>query len=554
MNGTALPPVVQRSASGTRDRSHRRDEETTAVKKPHPRALVAWWKGMSRRGAAVTSLVLALVCVLTGVAGRELALADPARTAGRPIDAAMAQTLSLAALSCPALSGPRLAGQVMANSGFEPGAAGVAALPAETFKTWAPWPRAEPRDTAASVHALAHHMCDLVGQVRQAGVGGDRWRAALAAYRSGTDAVKAAAGVPAGAARYVDLVAGYTAWYADQAVFGGAAVASAAAPAPPEAVPAQYLPAVRAAGSVCAPVTPARIAAQLMAASGFDPNLRSADGAMGIAQFRTDAWAEYAPPAGSPWDPVAAVGVLGYAMCDLVATFAPMGGDSYRYALAAFRLGADAVRAAGGVPPVPPAVAFVDRATALVDFYAGVGRAAPAASPSPSPTPSASPRSPKPTAPPARPSRTSSPSPAGPTRYKLLNVHSGKAMTVPNRSKSPNEIIVQQPDNGDPGQRWLLVKERDGTVRVKSAYNGMVLSPLDGSTEPYAFVAQVPDASSPATRWRLEDIGGGLYQFHNTGSGLLLALQYMVDTDGTRLFQHPDNGTVDHLWRLVPVR
>jgi len=35
-------------------------------------------------------------------------------------------------------------------------------------------------------------------------------------------------------------------------------------------------------------------------------------------------------------------------------------------------------------------------------------------------------------------------------------------------------------------------------------------------------------------------------------SGLLLALQYMVDDD-MRVLQHDDNGTADHLWQIKPV-
>ncbi|WP_433388622.1 RICIN domain-containing protein [Micromonospora sp. KLBMP9576] len=533
------------------------------------RKIVAWWTGMSRRGAVVTSLVLALICVTTGVAGRQIAVADPAQPVGRPVDAATAQTISLAALSCPALSGPRLAAQLMANSGFEPAAAGgVAAMPAAAFGTWAPWPRAEARDLTASVHALAHHMCDLVGQARVAGIEGDRWRVALAAYHSGIDAVRAAGGVPARATEYVRRVAGYVPWYADQTVFGGTRAPATQGVAPvgnapgqltrsPIAVPAEHLPAVRAAGSICKQVTPAQVAAQLMTASAFDPNLRSADGRMGIAQFRADLWSTYAPAGSSPWEPQAAIATLGRTMCALVKTFTPMGGASHRHALAAFRVGPDAVRAAGGVPPVPAAVEFADRTTALTDFYSALGRTAPTASPSPSPspTPKATPSpTPERTPAPARPSPTPTPSRAAPTTYKFINGHSQKAMTVPGGSKAANEILVQQSASGDAGQRWLLVGDRDGTVRIKSAYNGLVLSPLDGSTKPYAFVAQVPDTSTPATRWRLKPAGNGQYHLQNVGSGLLLALQYMVTTDGMRLFQHADNGTADHLWRLTPVR
>ncbi|WP_432984193.1 RICIN domain-containing protein [Dactylosporangium sp. CA-233914] len=525
----------------------------------------------------MTSAVLALVCVLAGLAWHKVAVAGDDRLVGRPVDEVTAQTISLAALSCPALSGPRLAAQLMANSGLNPDATGpdgggIAAMPAAAFRSWAPWPQAEARDATASIYALAHYMCDLVGQVRLAGVAADRWQAALAAYYSGTAAVKAAAGVPADAKGYVDRVTGYATWYAGLAVFGGTSVPASPTPSKtdspsvllnrmasdsPTAVPPTYVEAVKSAGSVCAQITPARVAAQLMAASGFDPNHRSADGAMGIAQFRAELWSRYEPTASSPWDPGTAIPALGKVMCDLVTRVTTMGGDSYRYALAAFRVGIDAVRAAGGLPPVPAVKEFVSRVAALADFYATVGPTAVTSSASPPSTPTASTSlspTPSKTAAKPRPSSTPSPSSTGPTRYKVINVFTGKAMTVPNRSTAANEILVQQPDNGDPGQQWLLIRDVDGTLRIKSAFNGLVLSPLNGSADPYVFIAQVPDASTPATRWQLKDGGGGSYQIQNSNSGLLLALQYMQDTDGTSLFQHPDNGTEDHLWRLVPVR
>ncbi|WP_432990749.1 RICIN domain-containing protein [Dactylosporangium sp. CA-233914] len=537
--------------------------------------LVARWRGMSRRGAAVTSAVLALVCVLAGLAWHEIAVADDNRPVGRPVDEVTAQTISLAALSCPALSGSRLAAQLMANSGLDPDAAnpdggGIASMPPAVFRSWVPWPQAEARDATAGIYALAHYMCDLVGQIRLTGIAGDRWQAALAAYHSGTAAVKAAAGVPADAKSYVDLVTGYAAWYADLAVFGGTSAPSGPSPSTtevpnasvppgrtvsdsPVAVPVLYAAAVRSAGSVCAQITPARVAAQLMASSGFDPNRRSADGAMGIAQFRVELWSRYAPKTSSPWDPAAAISMLGTVMCDLVKTVAPMGGDSYQHALAAFRVGVDMVRAAGGLPPVPAVKEFVSRTTALADFYAVVGSMASTSSTSPSLTASSSPTPAKTTAAPKL-SSSPSPSPTGPTRYKFVHVRTGKVMTVPNRSPAAGEILVQQTDTGGTDQQWLLIRDADGMIRIKSAFNGLVLSPLNGSVDLYALVAQVPDASAAATRWRLNDVGEGKYQVQNSNSGLLLALQYMVDTDGTKLFQHPDTGNDDPLWRLIPVR
>lgn len=529
---------------------------------------------MSRTASAATAGGLAVVCAAAGLFGyNAVALGSGAR-AGTPINATTAQTLSLAALSCPMLSGPRLAGQVMANSGFATGVAasaaarGVSGLPPAVFSSWAPWPKADARDQAADVYALAHYMCDLSGRLRQAGVDGDTWSLALAAYESGVPAVTKAAGVPAAARDYVDQAAGYATWYAAQDVFTGATASpsagvskqgSAAPAAGTEAldrVPAAYAAAVTAAGSDCAAVTPARVAAELAAASGFDPNHRADDGAMGIAGFDSDLWNQYAPAGASPWDPQQSVPALGKALCALVEDFEPMGGDEYADALAAFRVGPTAVRQAGGVPAIPAVSAFVTQAIGLVDDYASVAPSPSATTPSPTPTPTLSPSaSPSPTPSPSRTtaSTTSPAAPAtkAPIKYKIVNGYSHKALSTVD--KNAGSVLVQEPDNGTAAEQFLLEADTGGSVRIKNAADGLVLSPQNGSTADYAFTTQVADASSAATRWTLISAGGDNVQIKNVGSGLLLALQYMVVDDGMRVFQHDDNGTADHLWQIVPV-
>jgi hypothetical protein len=298
-----------------------------------------WLYRGGRRATIALCCLLTVICGAAAVIGYSVATAQPV-IPGKAIDAGTAQTISLAALSCPTLSGPRLAGQIMANSGFDPnvstanGGTGVAGMSAATFQQWAPWPQATPADAVADIYALAHYDCNLIGQLRQAKVPGDPWDNALAAFQVGADAVVKAAAVPSTAQTYVDTVGGYAAWYAQQPVFtgagpsgtaspGGAVAAMAAAAAGPSTTPVQPVPdsdvpAVLAAGGVCAQISPARVAAQLMASSAFNPNLRGADGTMGIAQFPPDLWSQYASASDSPWDPATAIRTLGHAMCDLV--------------------------------------------------------------------------------------------------------------------------------------------------------------------------------------------------------------------------------------------
>ncbi|MEU6206774.1 hypothetical protein ABZ814_24680 [Micromonospora musae] len=381
-----------------------------------------------------TAALLALV--LVGAAGVVASSGFGSATAGqvpqlvgRPVPAADARIVAAAALSCPVLTPARLAGQLMAASGFDATArtsagSGLAGLSDASWEQWKPGVTARRGDHAADVIALAHLTCDLVGQVRQAGVEGDAWLLALGAYHSGVAAVREAGGIPAPAREYVDTVAGYAAWYARQPLAGVDTPTTATGPVgvapgrgtPAKPVPDDYLAAVRAAGARCPALSPARVAAQLMAASGFNPNLLGADGGQGIAQFTPERWARYAPYAqvASPWDPGAAVPALGRTMCSLVEELDGVGKDPYLAALAAFRAGPEAVRQAGGVPQSPTVRDYLDLVSTYAGYYGGDKRLADPAPPKPARTPAAprTPHAPRPTTKPG----TGSTRPPSPTR------------------------------------------------------------------------------------------------------------------------------------------
>jgi soluble lytic murein transglycosylase-like protein len=252
------------------------------------------------------------------------------RVHGSQISDADLRILVSAAASCPTLTPARLAGQIKVASDFgdEPvkdmrtgGAAGVAALTPEVFQKWTPDPEAAISDRSASITALAHDMCQLAGQARAVKASGDAWQLALAAYRGGMDAMVAAGGIPAPEKDYVDSVRRYADWYALQPQFAMRTPAVGAfVDASVTRVPDTYLKAVVAAGKVCAAMPPAKVAAQIMATSGFDPKKRGPVGEQGIAQFPPLTWKTYGPKSGdaTPWDATDAIKGLGKAMCALL--------------------------------------------------------------------------------------------------------------------------------------------------------------------------------------------------------------------------------------------
>ena len=204
------------------------------------RRWVAGWSATRRRAVgrwtfAALAAALAVACVV--IASLKLPKGDSTQ-AGLPVPAADLAVIDSAVDSCPALTASRLAGQLMATSAYKPsatstavpGGAGIAGLSDVAWQKWAPGPQASRGNDADNIVALAHEMCDLVGQIRTAKVPGDAWQAALAAFHSGVPAVVAAKGVPADARKYVDAVNQYAAWYARQPGFEGVGPTTPAAP------------------------------------------------------------------------------------------------------------------------------------------------------------------------------------------------------------------------------------------------------------------------------------------------------------------------------------
>lgn len=137
---------------------------------------------------------------------------------------------------------------------------------------------------------------------------------------------------------------------------GGATVATSASL--PDFVPAQYrAPILRSAARWGVP--PALMAGQLMAESGFDPNVGSPAGAQGIAQFMPSTAAAYGLT--NPYDPVAAIDAEAHLMSDLLHQF-----GSPELALAAYNAGPAPVEACHCIPPYPETQAYVTRILALI--------------------------------------------------------------------------------------------------------------------------------------------------------------------------------------------
>jgi hypothetical protein len=105
-------------------------------------------------------------------------------------------------------------------------------------------------------------------------------------------------------------------------------------------------------------VSPALLAAQLFAESGFDPNAGNGI-AFGIAAFTPAAAAEYGLD--DPFDPAAAIMAQAHLMSDLLGQF-----GSPALALAAYNAGPGAVGSCGCIPDYPETQAYVSKILAML--------------------------------------------------------------------------------------------------------------------------------------------------------------------------------------------
>ncbi|MFI6078692.1 RICIN domain-containing protein [Actinoplanes sp. NPDC051343] len=482
---------------------------------------------------------------------------------GKDVPLALQQAIITASLSCPTLNPPRLAAQLMMASEFAVGARhGVAGLSDAAWTRWRPKSDANRNDGAANVLALAHQTCDVVGQLRAATLTGDMWPLALAVTKSGISAVVRAKRVPASAQSYVEKAEAYANWYADQPPFR---LGKPTTPPSPTAsggtpVPDADVAAVRKAGQVCPAITGPQVAAQLMALSKFDPNLRSSDGRQGIALFPPDLWKQYrVSKTASVWDPNDAVPALGMAMCDLVAQLHELNGaDPYRLALAAYQWGESAVRVANGAPRanVPQ---LADTTASYVPLYekdSRIGGAAPAP-----PSAASSSVSRAVTATPSSGSSSSALPPAGPSHvappitiggfqvgvnYHLLNDWTREVAELPDLDASRTAgTHVQLWANGDQqDQYWRLTAAPEpGYAVFVNAFSGLAMGVEAGGTWNGAKVLQV--TVNPADRfqqWSIENAGGGQVRLRNHATGKVL------DILGTDVPPTKADGTWDGHW------
>ncbi len=148
----------------------------------------------------------------------------------------------------------------------------------------------------------------------------------------------------------------------------------------PGTVPSRYVQAVLTAGSICEPIRPSIIAAQIETESNWQPQARSPVGAQGIAQFMPGTWAQYGrdvdgdgkTDVGDPDDAIVSMGHYDCALAAIITAAVKKGrihGDVVELTLAAYNAGIGRVLSAHGIPKIPETTAYVAKVVALTAKY-----------------------------------------------------------------------------------------------------------------------------------------------------------------------------------------
>ena len=140
----------------------------------------------------------------------------------------------------------------------------------------------------------------------------------------------------------------------------------------PGSVPAADQASVLAAGKTCETVTPALLATQIEAESGWNPTAISPAGAQGLSQFMPGTWGRWGVDGdgdgvADPFNPLDAIPSQARYDCVLAAQVAAVAGDPAQNMLAAYNAGPSAVLKYGGIPPYEETTTYVKRA--LTVYY-----------------------------------------------------------------------------------------------------------------------------------------------------------------------------------------
>jgi hypothetical protein len=136
---------------------------------------------------------------------------------------------------------------------------------------------------------------------------------------------------------------------------------------------------------------------------------------------------------------------------------------------------------------------------------------------------------------------TSDPTAPSSRTYYRIETFAGKVLDVDRNSCGDGAHVIQFDWNGDNNQRWLFLRQSDGTYVVRNKASGKVLDVTGG---PQALAAgdkiqQWTDLGGMNQRWRIEHAGDGLVRLVAAHSGHVLDVEGVSTSNLARLQQWP---------------
>jgi soluble lytic murein transglycosylase-like protein len=141
-------------------------------------------------------------------------------------------------------------------------------------------------------------------------------------------------------------------------------------------IPADLVPAFRAAARAYGLLSAAQLAAQARVESRFDSSVVSRAGAVGIMQFLPETWKEWGidgdgDGVADPLDPLDAIPSAARYEQHLANLVGGLPGDRVSLVLAAYNAGPNVVLRAGGIPDIPETKAYINKINEWAATYSG---------------------------------------------------------------------------------------------------------------------------------------------------------------------------------------
>lgn len=138
--------------------------------------------------------------------------------------------------------------------------------------------------------------------------------------------------------------------------------------------------------------------------------------------------------------------------------------------------------------------------------------------------------------------------------YQIVNVETGKLLSIENASFNDSAQVQQYEDNGSKDHVWRLEEDGYNLYRIRSYYSNNVLG-VDGESKVDSALIKVAiENGTPDHVWQFIDTGGGQFKIKNMNSGLLLGVSGESSLNGANIVQFHDSGTRDHLWKVIVAR